>query len=122
MQLTTPCIEWTGYRDRQGYGRRSIRRRLFLVHRLAWEEANGPIPDDLCVLHACDNPPCMNPEHLFLGTRADNNADMDAKGRRIPANSLKTHCPRGHPYDEANTYAYKGRRQCRACWRYRKAK
>ena len=51
------------------------------AHRFAWYEANGPIPDGLLVLHKCDNPPCINVEHLFLGTHADNVADMVAKGR-----------------------------------------
>ncbi|MGH7024521.1 MAG: HNH endonuclease signature motif containing protein [Caulobacteraceae bacterium] len=51
------------------------------AHRLAWELANGPIPDGLLILHKCDNPVCCNPDHLFLGTAADNHADCAAKGR-----------------------------------------
>ncbi|MER6171321.1 HNH endonuclease [Streptosporangium sp. NPDC001681] len=54
-----------------------------LVHRVAWELANGPIPDGMKVCHRCDNPPCCNPAHLFLGTIADNNADRDQKGRQV---------------------------------------
>jgi hypothetical protein len=52
------------------------------VHRVAWKEWIGPIPDGLCVLHRCDNPPCFNPDHLFLGTKTDNHEDMVRKGRR----------------------------------------
>jgi hypothetical protein len=73
----TPCIEWGGKRDRDGYGRRGAR----LAHRLTWEEVNGPIPHGLCICHRCDNPPCVNPDHLFLGTHADNRRDSVAKGR-----------------------------------------
>lgn len=81
----TPCIEYPGCKDRQGYGKISRRRegklRWFRAHRLAYEEAHGPIPEGLVVMHACDNPPCINVEHLSLGTRADNVRDMVSKGR-----------------------------------------
>ena len=83
MTPDTPCLEWTGSRHRQGYGiirRHSPRQQVFL-HRLVWEAANGPIPDGIDVLHSCDNPPCFRLDHLFLGTHADNMADMLQKGR-----------------------------------------
>src|SRR4029077_19957001 len=81
------CWEWRGERMQSDpkfpYGRYWENRSSRFAHRVAWELANGVIPTGLCVLHRCDNPPCVNPSHLFLGTRADNMADMDAKGRRV---------------------------------------
>jgi predicted XRE-type DNA-binding protein len=57
--------------------------RMHLAHRIAWELERGPIPEGICVLHRCDNPPCVRVDHLFLGTVGDNNADRDAKGRQV---------------------------------------
>jgi hypothetical protein len=94
-----------------------------------WEIATGPIPDGLYVLHRCDNPPCFNPDHLFLGTPMDNMRDKMAKGRHRFGNAqaTKTHCPQGHEYDEANTGYRKTTgearsRYCRACARERMAR
>ena len=86
----TGCHVWTGSIDPHGYGRIMINRKLRLAHRLGWELANGPIPSGLNILHRCDNRPCVNPEHLFLGTHQDNTADMVAKGRsrNIPRNGV----------------------------------
>jgi hypothetical protein len=75
------CIEWTLGRSSTGYGVCRRNGRTVGAHRAAWEEVHGPIPEGLWVLHRCDNPPCVNVDHLFLGTRLDNVRDMDAKGR-----------------------------------------
>lgn len=79
------CWEWTRYRNTKGYGRFRIGIPALMAHRVAWELTNGEIPDGSLVLHRCDNPPCCNPHHLFLGTSKDNSDDMYAKGREAPA-------------------------------------
>lgn len=80
------CWTWTGTTS-QGYGKIQAGRRgegWLWVHRVSWELQNGPVPDGLQVLHRCDNPPCVRPSHLFLGTQVDNIRDMWAKGRARP--------------------------------------
>lgn len=74
------CWLWRGSTLR-GYGTFSSRGRSLYAHRFSYELARGPIPAGMCVCHRCDNPPCANPEHLFLGTHSDNAADKFAKGR-----------------------------------------
>ena len=81
------CWLWTGAIDKKGYGvtadgGRGFHRNI-LAHRASWMIHCGEIPNGLCVCHSCDNPPCINPDHLFLGTYKDNHADMDRKGRRV---------------------------------------
>lgn len=75
------CWPWLKWCDTTGYGRFSLRNKGHAAHRFAWELAYGPIPDGLWVLHKCDNPPCVNPAHLFLGTHRDNMDDATTKGR-----------------------------------------
>ncbi|MCI0408485.1 MAG: HNH endonuclease [Acidobacteria bacterium] len=82
------CEEWIGTRNSEGYGmlRTNEAKKLgeALAHRIVFMFSVGPIPEGLLVLHSCDNPPCVNPGHLFLGTDADNVSDMRAKGRHFP--------------------------------------
>lgn len=90
------CWIWIGTRHGKGYGQ--IKCELgsgppstMKAHRVSWELAHGPIPGDLWVLHHCDNPPCVNPAHLFLGTNQDNSDDRDAKGRRVGPTGKNVH-------------------------------
>jgi hypothetical protein len=82
---TTPdeCWIWQAAAKHPfGYGRMTAGRGVHIkAHQIAWALANGPIPEEACVLHRCDNPPCCNPAHLFLGSKKDNTRDMMAKNR-----------------------------------------
>jgi predicted XRE-type DNA-binding protein len=78
------CWEWTGSRmKRYAHGQIRIDGKAELVHRVSWILTHGEIPAGLCVCHRCDNPPCCNPRHLFLGTQKDNWDDCIAKGRAV---------------------------------------
>lgn len=81
--LPDECWEWTAYRNQDGYGMIHISRGVTHAHRVAWELANGPIPQDMSVCHHCDNPSCCNPDHLYVGTQADNMQDMSKRGRGV---------------------------------------
>jgi hypothetical protein len=85
------CHLWLGYRVADGYGHLKVNGIAQRVHRLAWQEAHGPIPEGLCVCHKCDTPNCINVDHLFLGTVADNMADKVRKGRHVGAGKGESH-------------------------------
>ena len=82
-KVTGGCVEWTGHIDANGYGRFSADGKPRWAHRVSWEIAHGKIPYGKNVLHKCDNPKCVNPDHLFLGTQKDNVLDMRNKGRGV---------------------------------------
>ena len=75
------CREWQGLKNPAGYGRVGFQYQSLLAHRVSWMMTNGPVPPGLFVLHACDNPGCVRPSHLFLGDDAANHKDMVDKGR-----------------------------------------
>lgn len=81
VEQTDGCWIWRAHRNVQGYGRIVWYGKRVLAHRVSFELANGPIPVGMFVLHHCDNPPCVNPTHLYAGTKADNARDAIARGR-----------------------------------------
>lgn len=118
------CWVWTKATSSNGYGQLRVGPRpgrLLLAHRISFSLLRGPISDGLEVRHDCDNPPCVNPNHLRVGTHSQNMLDAVERGRHwtplTKSNSDKTACINGHPFDEANTYIYDGGRECRACRR-----
>lgn len=121
------CWLWRGSRQTHGYGTFYYQGTMHLSHRISWILTYGEIPTGLCVLHKCDNPPCVNPQHLFLGTHVDNMIDRERKGRgkfivacRAAARMRlsKTCCKYGHPLEGENLYRHpRGYRSCRICVR-----
>lgn len=111
------CWTWQAAQSDTGYGIfwKAAEKRLVGAHRYSYELHHGPIGDGLFVCHRCDNPSCVRPDHLFLGTALDNSRDMYEKGRG-PKRTKRTHCPKGHPYSEENTIVRKdGYPSCRVC-------
>ena len=110
------CWQWTAVTNQEGYGRFRLNGRLESAHRVAWQHLVGPIPDGHHMDHLCRNHGCVNPDHLEPVTHSEN----IRRGSVASRNRNKTHCKRGHPYDDENTRWYRGGRNCQACaamWR-----
>jgi hypothetical protein len=111
--LTLPCRLWAGHKNRpNGYGQLyRPGQKPIQAHRLAWEQAYGPIPEELFVLHRCDVRTCVEPTHLWLGTAKDNARDCWAKGRgHHNRPHARTTCRRGHPFSNPHS-----NRRCAIC-------
>ena len=112
VEKTPTCWLWRGYTRSDGYGSISWDSRPCLVHRMAYEWLVGPIPRRLTIDHLCRVRHCVNPNHMEVVTNKEN----ILRGVGLTArNAQKTHCLRGHPFDEINTYRYRGHRCCRIC-------
>jgi hypothetical protein len=112
----TGCWLWIGGRDRDGYGKFSVKRRSVRAHRFSYEQFIGPIPEGLLPDHLCRTRSCVRPDHLELVTEQVN----ILRGIGWAAqNARKAYCPEGHPYDVANTITFRMRdgfaRRCRIC-------
>lgn len=107
------CLLWVGWNNGRGYGKIRINGRQCLAHRVIWEHSEGKIPDGMAIDHTCRNRACVNTAHLRLVTWGQN-AVENSTGLSA-ANKQKTHCHKGHLFDEENTYLLHGARLCRRC-------
>lgn len=112
VEKTSGCWFWTGSLDAYGYGRFSLNGKYKKAHALSYELVIGPVPLGLELDHRCRTRHCVNPACLEPVTHAEN---IRRSEWSPSVNARKTHCKWGHPFDEANTYWWKGNRHCRMC-------
>ncbi|MDL5205070.1 HNH endonuclease signature motif containing protein [Streptomyces sp. ALI-76-A] len=113
---TGECWLWRGRLNKDGYAEHKLHGRTHMAHRTTYESLVGPIPDGMQLDHRCRVRHCVNPAHLEPVTSRENTLRGVGLAKQ---NADKTHCPQGHPYDEANTYRYKNYRRCKTCLRER---
>lgn len=114
----TGCWIWGASLSR-GYGLLSSPEIIIRAHRFSYLHFKGPIPEGLHVCHSCDNKWCVNPDHLWIGTKLENEQDKKAKNRHKPR--FRMRCRNGHPFED-NLYVHNGKNKCRACENERKLK
>ena len=126
VNKTDSCWLWTGSLTSRGYGCFGVAGKTTAAHRYSYQIHTGEIPQGLIICHSCDVPSCVNPEHLWAGTYADNMKDMVSKDRHGESSRKKTHCRKGHSFEEFEPLVYikkQGRqagkeyRTCRECKR-----
>lgn len=127
VDKTDKCWLWTATKNKHGYGQfyDRVKKHTRLATHVSIEIATGvPFPVGMHACHSCDNPPCVNPDHLFLGTQKQNIRDGINKGRILHPSKKpgymhpkkrQTHCIHGHAFDKENTIIKRGCRQCRKC-------
>lgn len=112
----TGCLEWTGCKNRKGYGNIRIGGQTYLTHRVAWAAHCGQIPDGMHLDHVCKNPACCNPQHLRVVTPRQNALENSDS---VSAHYVKrTHCKNGHEFTPENTHwigPLRSKRRCRKC-------
>lgn len=116
------CWLWiAGVTTREGYGQFWDGNKIIYAHRFSYERVNGNIPEGLHIDHLCNVRCCVNPDHLEAVTLQENIKRRDDRGRQVSHNKHKTHCIRGHLFDEKNTYVRNdtGARMCRKCGKIR---
>ena len=106
VNKTDSCWLWTGSLNSRGYGCLAVNRKTVSAHRYSYAIHKGEIPEGLIICHSCDVPACVNPDHLWAGTFADNMKDMVDKDRHGETSRKQTHCRKGHSFEEFEPLVY----------------